>query len=269
MAQGTEHALGESPEPEWLLFTDADVWHPPSSLRELVEAAVSDGRDAVSLMARLSTSTTWEKLMLPAFVYFFAQLYPFSWVNDAGRRTAAAAGGCLLVRAAALRAAGGPEAVAGDTIEDVALAKALKCSGQHIWLGLAGGPAAPDVSSLRAYPRLADIWEMVARNAYTQLRHSPVLLAGTVAGLGSTYLAPPLIGAWGAARGRPLLALLGFSAWAAMAASYLPTVRYYREPPATALALPLVAGLYTAMTVDSARRHRQGVTAWKGRQLPT
>lgn len=267
MAQGTEHMLSESPQPEWLLFTDADVWHPASSLRQLVAAALSDGRDEVSLMARLSTSTNWETLMLPAFVYFFAQLYPFSWVNDGRRRTAAAAGGCILVRAEALRAAGGPAAVGGTTIDDVALAKALKRSGQNIWLGLAGGPAAPDIRSLRAYPRLADIWEMVTRSAYTQLRHSPVVLAGTVAGLGSTYLSPPTIGIWGAARHRPLLALAGFSAWAAMTISYLPTVRYYRAPPATALALPLIATMYTAMTVDSARRHHRGFIAWKGRPL--
>ena len=108
MAQGTEHALSQTPPPEWLLFTDADVWHPPSSLRRLVAAALSDRRDAVSLMARLHTSTKWEKLLLPAFVYFFAQIYPFSWVNDGQRRTAAAAGGCILVRVAALNAAGGP-----------------------------------------------------------------------------------------------------------------------------------------------------------------
>jgi hopene-associated glycosyltransferase HpnB len=267
LAQGTEHAVGHGPQPEWLLFTDADVWHPPSSLRQLVAAALSDHRDAVSLMARLHTSTTWEKLLLPAFVYFFAQIYPFSWVNRRQRRTAAAAGGCVLVRAAALRAAGGPQAVANSTIDDVALAKALKGSGQAIWLGLAGGPGAPDVQSLRSYPRLADIWDMVTRSAYTQLRYNPVVLAGTLAALSSTYLAPPVLGIWGTLRHRPWLALAGLTGWAAMAASYLPTARYYRASQATALALPLTAGLYAAMTVDSARRHRHGAVAWKGRLM--
>jgi hopene-associated glycosyltransferase HpnB len=268
MAQGTEHALAQEPAPEWLLFTDADVWHPPSSLRQLVTAALSDRRDAVSLMARLSTSTSWESLLMPAFVYFFAQIYPFSWVNDRDRGTAAAAGGCVLVRTGALRAAGGPEAVASSTIDDVALAKALKRAGQSIWLGLAGARAAPDVRSLRSYPRLADIWEMVTRSAYTQLRHNPAALAGTVAGLSSTYLAPPLISIWGLARRRPVLALAGLTGWAAMAFSYLPTARYYRASPATAFALPVTAGLYGAMTVDSARRHHRGAVAWKGRRLP-
>jgi len=267
MAQGTEYALARAQAPEWLLFTDADIWHPPSSLRELVAAAMSDHRDAVSLMARLPASSAWESLLLPAFVYFFAQIYPFSWVNDRARRTAAAAGGCILVRTEALRTAGGLEAVAGATIDDVAMAKALKRSGQEIWLGLAGGWAAPDVSSLRSYPHLADIWEMVTRNAYTQLRHNPALLAGTLAGLFSTYLAPPIFGIWGVVGRRPPLAAAGLSAWAAMAASYLPMARYYRTSPATAAALPLTAALYAAMTFDSARRHYQGAVAWKGRPL--
>jgi hopene-associated glycosyltransferase HpnB len=267
MAQGTQHALAQSPQPEWLLFTDADIRHPRSSLRQLVAAALAGRKEAVSLMARLHTSTPWEGLLLPAFVYFFAQIYPFSWVNDGRRRTAAAAGGCILVRTEALMAAGGPQVVAGSTIDDVALAKALKRSGQAIWLGLAGGPGAPDVTSLRSYACLGDIWEMVTRNAYTQLRHNPAVLAGTVAALCSTYLAPPLIGIWGLARRRPRLALAGLGGWAAMTASYLPTARYYRAPPATALALPLTAGLYAAMTVDSARRHYRGSAAWKGRPL--
>ncbi len=272
MAQGTYYALSQSPQPEWLLFTDADVWHPPSSLRQLVAAALSDHRDAVSLMARLHASTAWEKLLMPAFVYFFAQIYPFSWVNRRERRTAAAAGGCVLVRATALLAAGGPAAVATNTIDDVALAKALKNSGHTIWLGLAGGPltpGAPDVQSLRAYSRLRDVWEMVTRSAYTQLRHNPVLLAGTVAGLSSTYLAPPLIGVWGLARRRPWFAIAGFAGWALMAASYFPTVRYYQSSKASALALPVTAGLYGAMTIDSARRHYRGVIAWKGRLMAT
>ena len=267
MAQGTKYAVGQSPPPEWLLFTDADVWHPPSSLRQLVAAALSDRRDAVSLMARLHTSAMPEKFLMPAFVYFFAQIYPFSWVSRSTRRTAAAAGGCMLVRADALVTAGGLEAVAANTIDDVALAQALKGAGQAIWLGLAGGPGAPDVQSLRSYPRLADIWEMVTRSAYTQLRYSPLLLGGTVLALSSTYLAPPLLGIWGVARRRPWLALAGLTAWAAMASTYLPMTRYYRVSPATAVALPLTAGVYGAMTVDSARRHRQGALSWRGRPM--
>jgi hopene-associated glycosyltransferase HpnB len=268
MAQGAAAALGTTPRPEWLLFTDADIAHPPSSLRRLVEAASDDARSAVSLMARLSTDGIWERLLMPAFVYFFAQIYPFRWVNDRERGTAAAAGGCLLVEVRALAEAGGIGAIATSTIDDVALARAVKGAGFDIWLGLAGeGGAddAPRVESLRRYPRLAGIWEMVARNAYTQLHYNPAFLAGTVAGLGALYLSPPLLAATGLATHRPALATAGVAAWTAMTATYLPIVRYYGAPPASALALPFTAFLYAAMTVSSARRHRKGTSAWKGR----
>jgi hopene-associated glycosyltransferase HpnB len=266
MAQGAEQALLQQPRPEWLLFTDADIVHPPSSLRQLVSAALADQRAAVSLMARLHTGTAWEELLVPAFVYFFAQIYPFNWVNDRHRRTAAAAGGCLLVRASALEAAGGIRTLAGSTIDDVALAKALKAAGSDIWLGLAGG-SAPNVESVRTYPRLSDIWDMVARSAYTQLRHNPLALAGTVAGLCATYLAPPVLAVGGLATRRPLMATAGLLAWGTMAATYMPLARYYSASPATAAALSFTASLYTAMTVSSALRYYQGRVAWKGRQL--
>jgi hopene-associated glycosyltransferase HpnB len=268
MAQGVEAAMEAAPGPEWFLFTDADIAHDPSSLRQLVQAASDDSRSLVSLMARLCTASGWERLLIPAFVYFFAQIYPFNWVNDRQRRTAAAAGGCLLVEAEALAQAGGIEAIATSTIDDVALAKAIKGAGFDIWLGLAGpGRAgdAPRVESLRRYPRLAGIWEMVARNAYTQLRHNPALLAGTVAGLGALYLSPPLLTGAGLASRRPALASAGVAAWTAMTMTYLPIVRYYGAPPASALALPFTASLYAAMTVSSARRHGKGGWAWKGR----
>jgi hopene-associated glycosyltransferase HpnB len=268
MAQGVEAAMEAGDRPEWLLFTDADIAHPPCSLRQLVQAASEDARSVVSLMARLSTAGAWERLLMPAFVYFFAQIYPFNWVNDRQGRTAAAAGGCLLVEARALAQAGGIEAIATSTIDDVALARAVKGAGFDIWLGLAGqgGPYdAPRVESLRRYPRLAGIWEMVARNAYTQLHHNPAALAGTVAGLAALYLSPPVLTAAGLATRRPALATAGVAAWTAMTMTYLPMVRYYGAPPASALALPFTASLYGAMTVSSARRYRKGRSAWKGR----
>jgi hopene-associated glycosyltransferase HpnB len=266
MAQGVERAISEGAE--WLLLTDADISHPPSSLRELVAAALAGRRDSVSLMARLSAEPGWEGVLMPAFVYFFAQIYPFDWVNDRRRRTAAAAGGCMLVQAEALRRAGGVGAIAGATIDDVALAKALKGTGADIWLGLAGtgdADGAPRVESERRYPRLADVWEMVARSAYPQLQHNPALLAGTVAGLSAIYLAPPLLACAGLAGKRPATAVAGLAAWTAMTATYLPMVRYYRAPAASAVALPFTASLYMAMTVDSARRYRRGGVTWKGR----
>jgi hopene-associated glycosyltransferase HpnB len=271
MAQGVEVATNaDAPEggAEWLLFTDADISHPPSSLRRLVAAALQSQRECVSLMAYLSASTGWERMLMPAFVYFFAQIYPFRWVNDEHRRTAAGAGGCMLVQAQALRQVGGISAIASATIDDVALARALKRSGFDIWLSLAGSEAndgAPRVESRRNYPRLADVWEMVARSAYTQLHYNPVLLAGTVAALSSVYLAPPLLAVAGLATRRPATAAAGIGAWTAMTATYLPIVRYYRAPLASAPALPFTSLLYMAMTLSSARRHGRGGVAWKGR----
>jgi hopene-associated glycosyltransferase HpnB len=268
MAQGVQRAMDAPVSPEWILFTDADIAHPPGSLRQLVASALASDRAAVSLMARLSTASRWERLTMPLFVYFFAQIYPFRWVNDPGRATAAAAGGCLLVKTAALEEAGGVGAFASATIDDVALAKALSAAGFDIWLALAGDGSpgqAPNVESLRRYPHLADIWEMVARNAYTQLGYNPAALVGTVAALSAVYLAPPLLATGGLLSRKPGPVLAGLAAWTAMAASYLPIARYYKVPAATAAALPFTCSLYMAMTLDSARRHRSGKTGWKGR----
>jgi hopene-associated glycosyltransferase HpnB len=246
-------------EPDYLLLTDADIDHPPDELRRLVRAAQARNLVLTSLMVRLRSVTGWERLLVPAFVYFFAQLYPFARVNGRGS-TAAAAGGCMLVRRATLEQAGGFAAIRDAVIDDVALARLLKRHGR-IWLGLT-----PDASSVRPYPRLADLWDMVARSAYTQLRCSPVLLSGTVAGLLTVYLLPPALVIGGIVAGAPAAALLGATAWLIMAATYVPMLRLYALNPAWALLLPGIAGLYTAMTVDSARRHRAGRgAAWKGR----
>ncbi|KIZ17072.1 glycosyltransferase [Streptomyces natalensis] len=247
--------------PEYLLLTDADIAHAPDSLRELVAAARSADRDVVSQMARLRTVTVWERLVVPAFVYFFGQLYPFRWVNRPGARTAAAAGGCVLLRDGAAERAGVPEAIRHAVIDDVALARAVKRSGGRIWLGLADR-----VDSVRPYPRLAELWRMVSRSAYAQLRHRPLLLLGTVAGLALVYLAPPLTLAAGLARGSVPAAALGGLAWAVMCGTYLPMLRYYGQPLWTAPLLPFTALLYLLMTVDSAVQHYRGRgAAWKGR----
>jgi hopene-associated glycosyltransferase HpnB len=258
--QGVTHATGPEP-PEWLLLTDADIAHPPDSLRRLVAAAIEDERDMVSLMARLRMVTAWERLLIPAFVYFFAQLYPFRRVGRPGG-SAAAAGGCILVRASALSAAGGIASIRGAVIDDVALARRLKGSGSSIWLGLA-----EDMRSVRPYPKLGDLWAMVTRSAFTQLRCSAVLLVGTLVGLGVVYLGPliSLLAGLGVLNG--WLIAPGALSWALMAATYLPMVRYYGLRPGWALTLPAAAVLYGAMTADSARRHwRRGGVEWKGRR---
>jgi hopene-associated glycosyltransferase HpnB len=287
LAEGADHALtvvaGNGPPPGWtgkvaalaagtveagaadyLLFTDADIRHPPGSVRALVRAAVTGGREMVSLMARLRTDGGWERAVVPAFVYFFAQLYPFAKVNRPGR-TAAAAGGCVLVRRDVLAAAGGLARISGALIDDVALAGLVKhAGGGRLWLGLS-----TEVASLRRYPKLADLWDMVARSAYTQLRYSPALLAGTVAGLLLLYAVPPVATVVGFATGASATALLGAAGWLLMSASYLPMLHSYRLSAWWAPLLPGIALVYAGMTVDSAWRHLRGRGgAWKGRTAP-
>jgi hopene-associated glycosyltransferase HpnB len=249
---------------EFLLLTDADIAHHPWSVRRLVATALEDDRDLMSLMALLRARTGWERVLVPAFVYFFAQLYPFPRVTRPGSRTAAAAGGCVLVRRTALERAGGIARVRGNLIDDVALGRLLKRSGARTWLGFTGEP--PEVRSVRPYPHLADVWTMVTRTAYTQLRRSPLLLAGTLAGLGVLYIVPPIAAFTGLARRSPRLAAAGFGAWTTMAATQGPVLRLYGLSPLRGFTLPAVATLYAAMTVDSARRHATGKGgAWKGR----
>ncbi|MEU0052753.1 glycosyltransferase [Streptomyces sp. NPDC006184] len=253
--------LARAREPAYLLLTDADIAHAPDSLRELVAAARTGGFDVVSQMARLRVESTWERLVVPAFVYFFAQLYPFRWIGREGSRTAAAAGGCVLLRAGMAEEARVPDAIRQAVIDDVALARAVKRAGGRVWLGLADR-----VDSVRPYPRLRDLWRMVARSAYAQLRHHPLLLLGTVAGLALVYLVPPTAVVAGVAGGSTATAATGGLAWAVMAGTYVPMLRYYRQPLWLAPLLPFTALLYLLMTVDSAVRHYRGRgAAWKGR----
>ncbi|MGW5860626.1 glycosyltransferase [Streptomyces sp. NPDC055239] len=257
------HGIGQARArgPRYLLLTDADIAHEPDSLRELVAAAETAGLDLVSLMARLRVASMWERLVVPAFVYFFAQLYPFRWIAEKGSRTAAAAGGCVLVSAEAAERAGIPDSIRHAVIDDVSLARAVKRSGGHIWLGLA-----ERVDSVRPYPGLGDLWRMVSRSAYAQLRHNPLVLLGTVLGLALIYLAPPIALIVGLVTGHAAPALLGGLAWLVMTATYIPMLRYYRQTLWLAPLLPFTAFLYLLMTVDSAVQHYRGRgAAWKGR----
>jgi hopene-associated glycosyltransferase HpnB len=271
MEQG-RRAAGQA---AYLLFTDADIAYRPGTLTALVRAAEADDRALVSQMALLRADTFWERLLVPAFVYFFAQLYPFRRVNRPGGRTAAAAGGCMLVRGAVLEAAGGFGPIGGARIDDVALGRLLKRRPARCWLGLT-----TSVASFRPYPSLSGLWDMISRSAFTQLRYSLSLLAGTVVGLLWLYALPPtaaLAGlAWLAAGGpgsgtaaAGWLAAAGLAGWALMTASYVPILRLYRLSPLRAPGLPLIALLYAAMTVDSARRYYAGRGGqWKGRTIP-
>lgn len=253
--------LARARDPEYLLLTDADIAHEPDSLRALVAAAHGGGFDVVSQMARLRVASLWERLVVPAFVYFFAQLYPFRRIGRKGARTAAAAGGCVLLRTGMAGRARIPDAIRHAVIDDVALARAVKGAGGHVWLGLADR-----VHSVRPYPRLHDLWRMVSRSAYAQLRHNPLLLVGTVVGLALVYLVPPVAVVTGAVTGDAGTAAVGAAAWAVMAGTYVPMLRYYRQPLWLAPLLPFTAFLYLLMTVDSAVQHYRGRgAAWKGR----
>lgn len=263
--EGLSAAEVQPPEPDFLWFTDADIAHDRSVLRRLVAAAESEDRDLVSLMVMLTSGTAWEKLLIPPFVFFFGLLYPFRWVADPKRATAGAAGGCLMVRRDALARAGGLEAMRDALIDDCTLARLIKSAGRP-----QGGRLRLALTrlshSIRPYPGLGDIWRMVARSAYTQLRHSPALLLGTLAGMVLTYLAPPLLALGYPLHGQVIPACLGLAAWVLMAALFMPTLRLYRQPWPMAFALPVAALFYAAMTVDSARRHAAGRGGlWKGR----
>jgi hopene-associated glycosyltransferase HpnB len=273
MAQGLAAAGADPTGSGYVLFTDADIAWAPQTLRELVAAAEGDDRDLVSQMALLRTATGWERVVVPAFVYFFAQLYPFRRVNVPGSRTAAAAGGCMLVRRGALDRSGGVAPIRGALIDDVAMGRMIKDQRGRCWLGLSR-----QVVSVRPYPALADLWQMVARSAYTQLNYSLPLLAGTLLGLLLLYALPPVAAIAGLAAGigLPSAGLAGWAAgaglagWALMSLSYLPMLRVYRLSPLRAPGLPLIALLYAAMTADSARRHYAGYGAqWRGRTNQT
>lgn len=297
--------------PDYLLLTDADIEHDAQNLDRLVAHAIEQDLDLVSIMVRLRCDSLWECLLIPAFVFFFQKLYPFRWVNQPGSRTAAAAGGCSLLRRSALDRIGGIAAIRHALIDDCTLAAAIKSRKKQglrqleeaeaeqsihpssfvlhpsssvpdtelstantlhdfsapsgkIWLGLSDR-----TRSLRPYPSLASIWNMVARTAYTQLGYSPLLLVGTLLGMTLVYLVPPIALLLGLLTANYPMALAGLAGYLLMTLAYGSIVRFYRCSPLYALSLPLVALLYTLMTIDSAIRHWQGRGgAWKGRVYP-
>ncbi|HQT45579.1 MAG: glycosyl transferase [Acidocella sp. 20-63-7] len=249
--QGVAHSTAPT-----LFFSDADIVHDPRHLSSLVARLLIPRVDMVSEMVRLNCTSLAERLLIPAFVYFFQMLYPFSRVNDPLNPTAAAAGGTVLLRRDALARIGGLEAMRGALIDDVTLATRLKKHGP-IYLGHSGL-----ASSIRPYPRVADIWAMITRTAFTQLRYSPLILAGTLIGLTLVWLVAPYEVVFG--HGWPFLAGLAASALAVI--SYFPTLKRYHQPKRLALALPFIAVFYMAATLASALSHWRGTGAtWKNR----
>jgi hopene-associated glycosyltransferase HpnB len=241
---------------EMLLLTDADIEHRPEHVATLVAKAQSGGLDMVSEMVALNCESFAERALVPAFVFFFALLYPFALVNDAGSRVAAAAGGTVLIRARALARIGGIAAMRGALIDDVTLAGLVKRGGR-IWLGHSQLAA-----SIRPYPTAGEVWRMIARTAYVQLRFSPWLLAGTVLGMVLVWLVPPAAALFG----HGLARVAGLLGWVAMGVAYAPTLRRFRLSFAWAPFLPLVAAFYTAATIGSAADHMRGRgVVWKRR----
>ena len=254
--QGVKHVEGMAAPPTYLLLTDADIVYAPDALTTLVARAEADELVLTSLMAKLHCESFAERMFVPAFVFFFQMLYPFAWSNDPRHGVAAAAGGCMLVRRDTLHEAGGLEAIRDALIDDCTLARKLKARGAT-WIGLT-----ERVHSIRLYPRLRDIRHMVSRTAYAQLRYSPLLLAATLFGLALTYVAPVAL----AISDAGLAQFIGIFAWALMAFAFLPMLRFYRISPLWASALPIIAAVYMAFTIDSAYQKMHGRGGfWKGR----
>ena len=249
-------ASAEELQPEYLFLTDADIVHAPDTLAWLVKHGRAGGFVLTSLMAKLRCESLAERTHVPAFIYFFQMLFPFSWVSKPHASTAAAAGGCMLVRADALENAGGIASIRNALIDDCSLAEKLKKVGP-VWLGLTDRSR-----SIRPYDTLADARRMIARSAYAQLRYSPLLLAATIAMMVLTFIAPPLLAIF--ATGLPRF--LGIVVWLAMTISYIPILRFYRLSPLWSLALPGIAALYLYYTIISAYDHMRGRGGqWKGR----
>jgi hopene-associated glycosyltransferase HpnB len=255
MSEGVRHAAPF--RPEYILFTDADIVHPPDNLRGLVARAQQGNYALVSYMATLRCRTIGEIALVPAFVFFFFLLYPPRSIRNPHRREAGAAGGCILLRRDRLEKIGGLDAIRGNLIDDCALAAAVKQSGGQIWLGLS-----EQTRSIRDYRTFGEVGRMISRTAFTQLRYSAVLLAGTLLAMAVTFLAPPALAlaAPQPARG------MGALAWLLMCLAYLPALRYYRRSPLWAVFLPVIALFYAACTLHSAVAHWRGVGGlWKGR----
>ncbi|RAU20398.1 glycosyl transferase family 2 [Paramagnetospirillum kuznetsovii] len=253
---GVTTARAWRPNAELLLLTDADISHGKGELRYMVAKLLHLGLDMASLMVRLRTESIWEKAVVPAFVFFFRMLYPFSWVSDPRSTTAAAAGGYVLTRPATLERIGGIKSIKDALIDDCTLAAAAKAEGCRLTLDLA-----EESVSLRGYNGPSGLWKMISRSAYTQLRHSPWLLLGTILAMLVIFVAPPIL-AFRQGGG----ASTGALAWAAMTLSYYPIIRYYRLLPVWAPLLPVVTLFYLGATFHSAVKYWRGEGGeWKGR----
>lgn len=255
MHQGVEAAQNLSPD--YLLFTDADIEHDRENVARLLSIAESDHLDLASYMVKLHCRTLPERLLIPAFVFFFFQLYPPKWIASSQHSIAGAAGGCLLVSADALQRAGGLQQIRDEIIDDCSLARLIKRSGGNLWLGLTDS-----AHSIRPYRTFGEVERMISRTAFNQLRHSLALLLIAVAGLLVTYIAPPAL-LFGSTN---IVVLSGAIAFSLMMTAYSPTIRFYRLNPLWTLTLPVAAIFYMGATIHSAWKYWFGRGGqWKGR----
>jgi hopene-associated glycosyltransferase HpnB len=255
LSQGVSAAAPYAPD--YLLFTDADIEHGPLSVESLVAEAQAHDRDLVSRMVRLSTDAPPERLLIPAFVFFFFKLYPPAWIASPGRKTAAAAGGCILIRPRALERIGGLQSIRSQIIDDCALARNVKASGGRLSLALT-----QDARSLRGYPSFEAVGSLISRTAFAQLGHSYLALAGTLLAMAVTYLLPPAL----ILAGDPVAATIGAATLLLMSLSYLPMIRFYGLFPLWCLCLPLIALFYMGAVIQSAVQYARGRGGrWKGR----
>ena len=245
----------------YTLLLDADILLKPDMLAAMLEKMRTQQILFLSIMASLRMSAPWEKLLMPAFIYFFKLMYPFRLANSASRRFSAAAGGCIVLETRLLKEMDGFTSLHDQLIDDCSLARKVKQAGHRTWMG-----QSHSVISLRGYDTLSPIWEMVARTAYTQLHYSILWLAFCTISLILVFWVPVT----GLASSNSTVFTLALYAWLSMTGSYLPTLRYYRQNPLWALTLPLIAGLYLAMTWGSAIRYWRGERSrWKSRVYAT
>ena len=255
LQQGVERALAL--EPDFLLFTDADIEHASDNVATLLGIAKAGEYDIVSFMVSLQCRSVAEKLLVPAFVFYFLLLYPPLWIRNPRRKAAGAAGGCLLIRPDALARAGGLTAIRQEIIDDCSLARIVKRSGGKVWLGVT-----QQTHSLRGYGSFGEVEHMVARTAFNQLRHSALLLLLAMAGMLLTYVLPVVLLFSGSLK----LAVLGAVSYAMMCIAYLPTVRLYRVSWVWAITLPFSAVFFMVATIHSGLKYWAGRGGeWKGR----
>ncbi len=256
----------KAPDAAYCLLSDADIQHGPSLARNLVAHAETSGDALVSIMARLDDRGFWGSLLIPAFIFFFQKLYPFSLVNRPRSQVAGAAGGVMLVRRDVLDDIGGVASIKGALIDDCALAARIKNGPPRRTISLFLADANADAISLRDNRSFASIQNMVTRTAFTQLDYSTMQLAGTLVGMALVYLVGPALALTWPLHRSATLAGVGLASWALMVVAYVPTLRLYGQPVWRALALPLAAVFYAGFTVISAWQHWRGRGGhWKGR----